>query len=54
MPDGRTFLIDADRNGGAPSPITLVLNWTAGLPANKDGLVARASEATVLAAGRTR
>ena len=30
-PDGRRFLINTDAAEIAPSPITVVLNWTAGL-----------------------
>jgi hypothetical protein len=31
MPDGRTFLIDVPPDVAPPAPITVVINWAAGL-----------------------
>jgi hypothetical protein len=52
MPDGRSFLIDARRDAGT-RPITVMLDWTAGLTSIPTPQPA-ARRATEVARGGTR
>jgi DNA-binding winged helix-turn-helix (wHTH) protein/Tol biopolymer transport system component len=48
--DGRSFLVDARHGDGERPPITIVINWMAGLPGATQAVAGDTSRATALAA----